>query len=423
MKNEIKYYDSPRITYEVLDCAFPLTFDQYSNCGFSCLYCFSGFQRAKGNSKEAYNKKEVHSVNVDKIKKLFRLETKSPLNYFIEQRMPLQWGGLSDPFCPFEERMGVGLELLKFFNEIKYPISFSSKGDLILRDKRYLDEFKKAGDRWHYKASIITDETDKARIFEAGVSSPDRRFEVLRALSDVGTLTTLRIRPFIIGLTEKTLESLVRKGKEAGCQSVSAEFMCLEMRVSKKENIKAKYNLMSKTLGYDVVKYYKKNTKGSGYLRLNYNLKKPFIQKLVKLCEKYKMGLLISDAHHKEKSCSGNCCGVLNSNKNISGWNKVQFTNALQIAKKNGIITFDDLVNEDPKQAEALSKIKLVPALNTKQEERYRNFTLLDWLRFNWNNIKKATSPYKYFEGILEPVGKDDKGNVVYKYNYKKAKI
>jgi len=372
---------------------------------------------------QVFRELKVYPVNVEKVKKLFRLETKSHFNYFIKNKMPLQWGGLSDPFCPFEEKMGVGLELLKFFNEIEYPISFSSKSDLLLRDERYFNEFKKAGDRWHYKSSIITADQDMAKIFEARVPTPDRRFEVLKALSDIGTLTTLRLRPYIIGLTNKTIRDLIRKGKEAGCQSVSVEFMCLEMRVANKPIERAKYNAMSKALGYDVMKYYKKNTRGAGYLRLNYNLKKPFIKELVDLCEEYGLKVLISDAHHKEKSCSGNCCGLLNSNKNICGWNKVQFTNALQIAKVKGVVTFDDLINADPEQAEALSKINLVPTINTKQEERYRNLSLLDWLKFNWNNVKKGTSPYKYFEGILEPIGKDKKGNIVYSYNYKKAKI
>ena len=45
MKLSDKKYGSPRITNEVLDCSMPMTFDQYSNCGYYCLYCFSSFQR------------------------------------------------------------------------------------------------------------------------------------------------------------------------------------------------------------------------------------------------------------------------------------------------------------------------------------------------------------------------------------------
>ena len=58
---------------------------------------------------------------------------------YIKWRYVLQRWWLSDPMCPIEEEWWAWLELLKFFNEIKYPVRFSSKSDLILRDPRYLE--------------------------------------------------------------------------------------------------------------------------------------------------------------------------------------------------------------------------------------------------------------------------------------------
>src|SRR5688572_29278763 len=45
LKLDEGFYGSPRWTYEILDCAMPMTFDTYSNCAHQCLYCFSFFQR------------------------------------------------------------------------------------------------------------------------------------------------------------------------------------------------------------------------------------------------------------------------------------------------------------------------------------------------------------------------------------------
>lgn len=87
------YYDSPRITGEVLDCSMPLTFDQYSNCGHYCMYCFSTFQRAIGKGKEDYLKRKVKAVNVERIKKMFLLEKEYPWSDYIRQRITMQWGG------------------------------------------------------------------------------------------------------------------------------------------------------------------------------------------------------------------------------------------------------------------------------------------------------------------------------------------
>lgn len=33
------YYGSPRWSGEIMDCSMPVTFDQYSNCSFGCIYC------------------------------------------------------------------------------------------------------------------------------------------------------------------------------------------------------------------------------------------------------------------------------------------------------------------------------------------------------------------------------------------------
>ena len=38
------------------------------------------------------------------------------------------------------------------------------------------------------------------------------------------------------------------------------------------------------------------------------------------------------------------------------------------------------------------------------------------------SNPKDGKSPYKYFEGILYPIGLDEENNVIYKYNTKKAR-
>ena len=67
-----KYYASPRISGEFLDCSMPMTFDQYSNCGYNCLYCFSTFQRGIGSGAEDYWLKKVKAVNVEKFKKFGR---------------------------------------------------------------------------------------------------------------------------------------------------------------------------------------------------------------------------------------------------------------------------------------------------------------------------------------------------------------
>jgi hypothetical protein len=41
---------------------------------------------------------------------------------------------------------------------------------------------------------------------------------------------------------------------------------------------------------------------------------------------------------------------------------------------------------------------------------------MYDLIRYYWNTPKEAKSPYRYFDGALEPVEVDGDGDLVYKY-------
>lgn len=422
MKELQKTYQSPRISYEVLECSMPLTFDQYSNCGFRCAYCFSQYQKwLSHNRGKEYDANVVRAVDVEKVKKIFRLEKEMPYSQYIKDKMTLQWGGLADPFCPFEKRYGVGLELLKFFNEIEYPISFSSKSDLILRDERYLNEFKKAGDRWHYKASITTTNPEIAREIERGVPPPDQRFEVLKTLSTVGTQTTLRLRPFILGISDKTLEDLIRKAKDAGCQSATMEFFCLEVRSKNRERTRKNYEIISKHCGFDVVQLYMTyNDKRTGLIRLDPKIKKKYINEFIRLCEKYGLKWFSSDSDFKHKCQGGSCCGLLDGNKKMP-YCKFQYVWLLQLAKKKGFITLDDAINCGD-NLEWRKKMKLEGTLNLKKMEVLRKMSLYDYFIKSWNDLTSSKNPSREFGGVLKPRGKDKDGNIIYFYDYEKEK-
>lgn len=45
--------------------------------------------------------------------------------------------------------------------------------------------------------------------------------------------------------------------------------------------------------------------------------------------------------------------------------------------------------------------------------------SMADYMRYLWNNPQRGQSPYKMYEGILVPDGKDENGDIIYKYNPK----
>lgn len=216
------YYDSPRFTYEFIDCSMPMTFDTYGNCSYGCLYCFAQFQRGIGSGKDAYLHKDVKAVNVERIKRMFTEPDKYAGEFapYIKARKVMQWGGLSDQFDNFERKFGKTLELLRFFKDIDYPLCFSTKGAWFTRDERYMELIR--GQRnWNFKFSIITLDEHKARVIEKGVESPDERLKAVEriARADAGG-ATLRLRPFIIGVSTPRYVELINRAADAGATAL-----------------------------------------------------------------------------------------------------------------------------------------------------------------------------------------------------------
>ena len=412
----MEYYGSPRWSNEIADCSMPMTFDTYSNCSFGCLYCFSQFQRGIGKSKENYLHKDVKHVNVEKIKKMFSDPDKHAGQFanYIKQRRVMQWGGLSDQFDGFERKYGFTLELLKFFKDIDYPLCFSTKATWFTKDDRYMDLIR-GQKNWNFKLSIITLDEKKAHVIEKGVPTPKERLEAIGRIAeaDAGG-ATLRLRPFIIGISTPTYLDLIREAAKKGATAMSTEFICVEQR---SPILKQWMPTFNELCGFDFMQFYKKYSVSTGYLRLNRKIKKPFFEKMKALADELGMRFYVSDAHYKELCSNGSCCGL------PSTWNysRGQFCEALQIAKKSPdkLVRWDDICKDINDLVSSFEWAR-AQGFNCNSSERRAKFyamSMADYMRWLWNNPQAGQSPYKLFEGALIPTGKDDNENIIYKYN------
>ena len=407
-------YLSPRWTGEIADCSLPVTLDVYSNCAFNCAYCFSQFQRGIGKGKEDYQHKKVECINLEKVKKILSAEDPNSQFYaWCKAKRPIQIGGLSDQFDWFEKKYGITYELLKFCKEINYPLSISTKGSWVFREPNYVELFK-GQDNWNMKFSIITLDEKDASIIEQSVESPQKRLEAMEIYSKLNKGgSTLRLRPFIPGVSDKTYIELIKQAKEHGATAVSTEFFCLEMRSIK--IAQEHYKIISKCCGFDIVEFYRRYSNGSGYLRLNRKIKAPYIEKMSELCKELGLRFYVSDAHFKE--CSNNCCCCgLGENW---GHSRGNFSEALQIAKKNGIVRWEDIEKDMNFLNFSWERAQGFNCNSSERRAKFSGMSMKDYLKYLWNTPKAGQSPYKMFEGVLYPIEKDSSGNIVYKYNKK----
>lgn len=394
----------------------PMTFDTYSNCSYGCLYCFSQFQRALGLAKESYLKKEVKPVNVDRVKRIFNNPDSSQFGNYVKARKVMQWGGLSDQFDNYERKYGTTLELLKFFKSIDYPLCFSTKSVWWTKDSRYMDLFK-GQKNWNVKFSIITTDEQKAKVMESGCPTPMERLQAIERIAKAGAGgSTLRLRPFIIGVSTPSYLDLIQDAASAGAAAVSTEFFCMDTRSAV---LRQKADAFNKLCSFDLFQFYKTYSSGSGYLRLNRNVKRPFVNNMKRLCEQLGIRFYVSDAHFKECCSNGSCCGL------PEDWNysRGQWCEALQIAKKNGKVSYEEVSFDVNLLLSGFSwhSAEGFNANSSERKAKFEGMSMAEYMRWLWNNPQAGQSPYKLFGGIMVPGEKDEFGDIVYYYDEKKS--
>lgn len=412
-------YSSPRWSNEIVDCSMPMTFDTYSKCAYNCLYCFSYFQ--KSHTLTGYITGDVRAVNPEKVRNLFECAfrndvdgvTKTEAQFFpyIQARKIMQWGGLADEFDEYERKYGITLQLLKYFDEIDYPLSFSTKATWWTEDERYMSIFARHSHNWHVKISIITASDEKSAKMEKGVDVTSKRLAAIKRLADIGIHVTLRLRPYIIGLSDD-YKDLIKRAHEAGADSVTTEFFCMESRADSR--LKKRYKSMSEIVGYDVHKFYMENSKQNGYKRLSRKIKNPIVKEMQEYANSLGMRFLSSDAHCRDYSEACNCCGV------PPEWGVSQTGNigqAIIIAREKGEVSWSDIKDEIDKlfQFNWSAAAAFNTGSNRKRAERY-SMTMAEWLHNNWNDVGNALSPAKAYGGLLVADRVDENGDIVYKY-------
>src|SRR5262249_43573645 len=117
MSNSYKHAVS--LSGQVFFCAAPIRIDAYDTCQFGCIYCFS---RKRSRLWASHG---IHEANPLALRKrLDRVAAgvcASALDEFLKVRVPVQLGGLQDPFTPRESIRKISFKLLEVLRDEDYP--------------------------------------------------------------------------------------------------------------------------------------------------------------------------------------------------------------------------------------------------------------------------------------------------------------
>jgi DNA repair photolyase len=395
--------------------------------------CFAYFFKA--NNPAIKNSETGMELTAIDAKKLIAAMQGKPMNrrgemmhrLFYSRKFLFHWGGLADPFCNFEAKNGVGYEVMSALGDMNYPTLFSFKGGTIFQ-KKYIELFEKHSKQrnFAFQISMVTNDEKMASRVEIGVPSPKRRIEAIRMLSDMGYWTILRLRPYIIGVSDESIDSLLNDALAAGIKAVSMEFYALDARAS--GAAKKRYDWLGPIIGTkDLMDYFQKLSppERGGYRRLNRLVKEVHVKKVYKFCMEHGLEFGCSDPDFKELTTTGSCCGMpdrYEENPLLENWTRQQMTYHLKEARRiyhsTGQIMkfkFGEVYKDEPYFDEPHLSHDHVCETTLCAADR-KNLTYRKILRDYWNNLRSYANPRNYFHGKIAPCGMDEADNLVYMY-------
>ena len=202
----ISLNDSPDIPFEQ-------SINPYRGCEHGCSYCYarpshSYLELSPGLDFETKLFAKTNAAE------LLKAELAKP-GYKVT---PIMLGANTDCYQPIERKWKLTRQVLEILAECGHPVTIVTKGALVERD---LDLLGPMG-RNHLVevyVSIATLDRVVARRLEPRAASPQRRLDVIRALSSAGVPTGVLVAPIIPALTDTTIEAVIEAAHGAGASS------------------------------------------------------------------------------------------------------------------------------------------------------------------------------------------------------------
>lgn len=403
-KTQGTYKHGLSVTGQIFFCAAPIRLDAYDTCQFGCTYCFSR-DRAR-----AWASKGIHQVNPhafrQRLERVSRGEIASALDEFLARRVPLQVGGLQDPFTPIEGDLGVTRDVLEVLRDYQYPTLISTKGALPLVDP-YL--------------SLLSEMNVVVRLSAAGIAEASRRVVEPRSDSFEATLNKiarldarditcgLRIQPIFPGFENEAIE-MATAAAGAGARQLSFEYLKIPG-----ETVDTGIAATSAALGYDIVG--RMREMGVRRLGPDWSLspdaKRPFVRTARKLCHSLSVKFGAGDTEFIPWSDGNGCCGASELTQGGANHFTANFVGAIRaaLAKSDRLVRFDTLLELWSPELSIGNYMDWRRRIPPDQRGGYT-----DWLAIvsrRWNGGKSPYSP-AFFDGVVPTAHCDNAGFRIY---------
>lgn len=389
------------LTSQFFFCGVPFRLDTTPKCSINCAYCFA---MARGGRRTS------GSMIADPNRILAKLETATLHPQAVQDvngqmlihRVPLHFGGMSDPFST-RVASSVSRQLLEGLARYDYPVVLSTKNTVELTKPETLAILSKLRNIV-IQVSLTSPSSNIARILEPSAPPPQKRLDALKTLATLGIFTVVRLQPLFPQFMDEIIEYLVPAMSAVGVKHVIVEFIKLPV-----ERNLADIRRVCTSLNWDGYGFMQSN--GAKLVGREWILPNEYKWEKVQLLRHAigEFGMTYGAAdyglnHLGDTAC---CCGIDNL-KGFSNWFQGNYASAIRQAPV-GELRIQQILS----QWYPGGTIRAI--LNSQC--RYDGVdTLADYLRAKWNRPGTANAPDHLF-GVTWTGEVDNNNDCVYHKN------
>ena len=208
------------------DISFDRSINPYRGCEHGCSYCFARPTHAYMGLSPGLDFETRLFVKPNAAELLER-ELGAP-SY---QPRTIAIGTNTDPYQPIEREHRVTRSILEVLAKTNHPVAIVTKSALVTRD---IDILAPMAARGLAKVAISVTTLDRrtARAMEPRASTPTRRLDAIRQLSEAGIPAGVMVAPIVPAVTDSEIERILEAAHAHGAREAGYVLLRLPLEVS-----------------------------------------------------------------------------------------------------------------------------------------------------------------------------------------------
>ncbi|PAQ11848.1 radical SAM protein [Mesorhizobium temperatum] len=208
------------------DISFDRSINPYRGCEHGCVYCFARPTHSFMGLSPGLDFETRLFAKPDAARLLDKELSKDGY-----QPRTIAIGTNTDPYQPIEKQYRIMREILEVLEARGHPVGIVTKSALVTRD---IDILSRMAERGLAKVALSVTTLDRmlARTMEPRASTPTKRLEAIRQLSDAGIPASVMVAPIIPGLTDQEMERILDSARAAGAREAGYVVLRLPLEVA-----------------------------------------------------------------------------------------------------------------------------------------------------------------------------------------------